>query len=182
MFIIIRKILILSVCIIFTVRNGSAQTKKINFSIGPELSVPVYRGISGTGIGGGISVGHFFNKRLEGEVAVSFNHFNGEVLNFNKTDTVAGFSVMPLLPGIKYFISRKFYASGGVGMVIGTRNAANHFALSPGLGFLFPVSCKNKLDAGVKLIGVPNGVSFPENIFLNKGGYSFVTFRVAYFF
>jgi len=177
-----RKILILIVSVFVIVNNTDAQSKKINFSIGPEFSQPTFSGISGNGIGGGISIGYFFNKRIEGNVAISFNHFNSDVFNFNKTDTVNGFTIMPFLPGIKYFITDKFYASGAVGMVIGINNAANHFALSPGIGFLIPFSEKSKIDISLKLIGVPTGYSFPENIFLNKGGYSYLTFRLAYLF
>lgn len=177
-----RKILILSVSIIFIISNIDAQSKKLNFSIGPEFSIPTFSGISGTGFGGGITIGHFLNKRIEGNIAISFNHFNGDVFNFDKTDTVKGFSIMPVLPGIKYFVTHKFYASGAVGMVIGIHNAANHFALSPGVGLLIPFSEKSKIDLSLKLIGVPTGYSFSENVFLNKGGYNYLTFRLAYLF
>ena len=89
---------------------------------------------------------------------------------------------MPVLPGVKYFVTDKFYASGALGIVIGIHNAANHFALSPGIGLLVPISEKSKIDLGLKLTGVPRGYSFSENIFLNKGGYSYLTFRIAYVF
>ena len=167
---------------ICAINNTHAQNKKISFSIGPEFSVATFSGISGTGIGAGITIEHFFNKRIEGNIAISFNRFNNDVFNFDKTDTLKGFSVMPVLPGIKYFITNKFYASGAIGMVIGIHNAANHFALSPGIGLLIPFSEKSKIDMNIKLIGVPAGYSFPENIFLNKGGYSYITFRVGYVF
>jgi hypothetical protein len=141
-----KKILIILLIIFYAISNIDAQNKKLNFSIGPEFSVPTFSGISGTGFGGGISLELFFTKRIEGNVAISITHFNGDVFNFNKTDTVKGFSIMPVLPGIKYFVTDKFYASGAVGMVIGIHNAANHFALSPGIGLLTPFSEKSKID------------------------------------
>lgn len=162
--------------------SANAKSQNLNFSIGPEYSISTFKGISSNGIGGGVSIGHFFTKRVEGNISLSFNYFNGDVFNFDKTDTVVGFGIMPLLAGIKYFVTKKFYASGAMGMVIGINNAANHFALSPGIGFLYPLSQKSKLDLNVKLVGIPTGYSFSENIFLNKGGYSYLSFRVAYVF
>ncbi len=177
-----KKIFVLILIVMLVVSNLKAQSKKTFFSIGPELSIPTFSEISGSGIGGGISIEHFFSKRIDGNLTISLVHFSNNVFNFNKSDTLKGFSVLPVLPGLKYFITERLYAGGAAGMVIGIHHAASHFALSPEIGLLFPVSAKAKIDIGAKLIGVLKNTSFPENIFLNRGGYSFVTFRAAYIF
>ncbi|MEO7045557.1 MAG: hypothetical protein ABI091_09655 [Ferruginibacter sp.] len=177
-----KKILQILTLLIISVSNTDAQSHHVNFSIGPEYSLPTFSGISSCGIGAGISIEHFFNKRVEGVVAVSYGYFKGDVFDFYKNDTIKGFAVMPVLLGIKYFVSDKFYVSGAAGMVVGVHNAGNHLALSPGIGFLIPFSPHSKIDAGVKLIGIPRGYSFSENSFLNKGGYSYLTFKIAYIF
>ncbi len=162
--------------------NVSAQSQKVKFSIGPEVSLPTFSGITSSGSGGGISIDHFFSKKLAGFIGISVNHFKGGVADIFKNDTINGFTVMPILAGAKYFFTDKFYASGSAGIIVGIRNAGNHLALSPGAGILIPVSATSAFDLGVKLIGVPTGYSFSENSFLNKGGYSFLTFRIAYVF
>jgi hypothetical protein len=159
-----------------------AQSQKVHYSIGPEFSLPTFSGIPSYGTGAGFSLGYYFNKRIEGDIGISYNYFKGNVSDVFKHDTIRSFSIMPILFRGKYFFGDKFYVSGAVGLVIGLHHAANHFALSPGTGVLIPVSAKSKIDLGVLLIGVPAGYSFSENNFLNKGGYSFITFRIAYVF
>ena len=159
-----------------------AQSQKLHYSIGPEFSLPTFSGISSHGGGAGAGLGYSFNKKIEGDIEISYSHFKGNVPDFFKHDTINGFSIMPILFRGKYFFGDKFYVSGAAGLVVGMHNAANHMALSPGTGVLIPVSSNSKIDLGVLLIGVPAGYSYPENNFLNRGGYSFLTFRIAYVF
>ncbi|MEP6597511.1 MAG: hypothetical protein ABJA71_16270 [Ginsengibacter sp.] len=177
-----KKIYILSFFVSFFVSGLHAQSQKLTFSIGPQVSVPTFNGINSTGIGGGFSIERFFSKKLTGFIDISLNYFNGNVLDHFKNDTIKGFTVMPVLAGAIYFFTDKFYLSGAAGIVIGLHNAGNHLALSPGTGILIPISATSKIDLGLKLIGIPTGYSFSENNFLNKGGYSFLTFRIAYMF
>lgn len=177
------KRILVSFLIIFSATiTVHAQMHETKFSIGPEVAVPTYAGITSNGIGGGVTLEYFLNKKIAFTGGISFNHFNGDVFNNFKHDTINGFSVMPVLLGAKYFIVHSLYVSGSAGVIVGLRNAGNHLALSPGAGLEIPVSAKSGIDVGVKLIGVPTGYSFSENSFLNKGGYSFLTFRVAYLF
>lgn len=159
-----------------------AQSGGIKFSIGPEICLPTYAGITSNGIGGGVTLDYFLNKKIAVTGGISFDHFKGDVFDNFKNDTINGFSVMPVLIGVKYFVIHSFYVSGSAGVIVGLHNAGNHLALSPGAGIEIPVSAKAGFDVGVKLIGVPTGYSFSENSFLNKGGYSFLTLRVAYLF
>jgi hypothetical protein len=159
-----------------------AQNKNLKFSIGPEYSVPTFSGSTSSGVGGGISLEHFFNRKIAVTIEISYNYFKGNIADFYKHDTINGFSIMPVLIGGKYFFTNKFYVSGAAGLIIGWHNAANHLGLSTGAGLLIPVSARSQIDLGVKLTGVPTGYSFPENSFLNKGGYSFITFKAAYVF
>ncbi len=159
-----------------------AQNKKMKFSIGPQISLPTYTGINSSGIGGGLSTEHSFNKKIGGFVDVSYNYFNGNVYDLFKHDTIKGFGIMPVFLGAKYFLTNRFYMSGAAGIVIGINNAGNHAALSPGAGLIVPISTTANMDVGVRLIAVPTGFSFPENSFLNKGGYSFLSLRIAYQF
>jgi hypothetical protein len=177
-----KKIPVLLSFIITATTGTYAQHKKLNFSIGPEVSVPTFSGITSPGIGGSISLEHFFSGKIAATIDISYNYFKGNVFDFFKQDTINGFSVMPVLVGGKYFFTDKFYISGAAGLIIGLHNAGNHLALSPGAGFLIPVSASSKIDLGVNLTGVPVGYSFSENSFLNKGGYSFLSFRIAYVF
>ncbi len=165
---------------LFLVKNINAQNPKVQLAIGPEFLQPTYSGISSSGIGGGVEAGYFLNKKFEININLSYHHFNGDVIDFYKKDTIHGFSIIPVLPGLKYFITKRLYANAAAGIVVGAKNAGNHFALSPSVGLLLPVSSKSAIDIGIKLIGVPLGYSFSENIFLNKGGYSYLGFRVAY--
>lgn len=164
------------------VSSINAQSQKLKFSIGPEFLVPTFSGIPSSGVGGGICLEQFFNKKIAGAIDINFNYFRGNVFDFYKKDTIKGFSIMPVLAGGKYFFTNKFYLSGAIGLIIGLHNAGNHLALSPGTGLLIPVSATSKIDLEVNLTGVPTGYSFPENNFLNKGGYSFLTFKAAYVF
>ena len=177
-----KKTLSLLMIIFFAIRDTHAQSHKVKFAIGPEVSVPTYSGISSIGIGGGTYLEYFLNKKLAVTGDISFNYFKGNIFDFFKNDTINGFSIMPVLAGGKYFFTDKFYAAASAGLIIGLRNAGNHLALSPGAGIVIPFSETSAIDIGVKLIGVPRGYSFSENSFLNKGGYSFLTFRIAYVF
>lgn len=177
------KKILLSLFLIFSATViVHAQVHETKFSIGPEVAVPTYAGITSNGIGGGVTLEYFLNKKVAVTGGISFNHFKGEVFNNFKHDTINGFSVMPVLFGAKYFIIHSFYVSGSAGVIVGLHNAGNHLALSPGVGIEIPVSSKTGVDVGVKLIGIPTGYSFSENSFLNKGGYSFLTCRLAYIF
>jgi hypothetical protein len=167
---------------VIAVVNVDAQNKKLSFSAGSEYLIPTYSGISANGYGGGFTAGFFFSRHWGGTFNVSLDHFNGRVVDLFKNDTIQGFSIMPVMPGIKYFVSHKFYLSADVGMIIGIHNAGNHFAVSPGIGVLFPVNKKSKVDFSVKLLGVPRGYTFSENTFLNGGGYSYLAFKAAYVF
>jgi hypothetical protein len=177
-----KKIFLLLSVVITTVSSTSAQDQKIKFSAGPLLAIPTYNGITSTGIGGGAGLHYFVSKKISGIIDVSFTYFKGDVLNNFTDDTVKGFTIMPVLAGAKYFITNLFYLSASTALVIGLHNAGNHLALSPGAGIEIPVSSTSGIDLGLKLIGVPTGYSFSENSFLNKGGYSFLTFRIAYLF
>lgn len=177
-----KKTLSLLMIIFFAVSDTNAQSHKIKFAIGPEVSVPTYSGISSSGIGGGTYLEYFLNKKLAVTGDISVNYFKGNIFDFFKNDTINGFSIMPVLAGGRYFLTDKFYAGALAGLIIGLHNAGNHLALSPEAGIMIPFSSASAIDFGVKLIGVPRGYSFSENSFLNKGGYSFLTFRIAYVF
>ncbi len=168
--------------IVLSTSATRAQRHEIKLSAGPEISIPTYSGISSGGIGGGISLDYFLTGKIALTGSISVNYFKGNVLNPFKNDTVSGFSLAPILVGGKYFFTEKFYAGGSAGLVVGLHHAANHLALSPGAGMIIPVSSTSGIDLGVRLTGVPRGYSFSENSFINKGGYSFLTFRVAYVF
>lgn len=176
----LKKVLALLLFIMNVVT--SAKSQRISFSAGPEFSMPISSKISSNGYGGSVALGYFFLKKIEGYFTISYNHFGGDVVDHFKNDTITGFTVMPILPGIKFFVTDKFYLAGAMGIVVGIRNAGNHFALSPGAGLLIPVTRKSKIDLGIKLIAVPLGYSFSENNFLNKGGYSYLTMKAGYVF
>jgi hypothetical protein len=159
-----------------------ATAQKIQFSAGPLFSVPAITGISSHGAGFGVGATYSFNKKLQAELSVSFIRFGGDVTSTFPKDTIHGFSIMPVLPGIRYFFTKKWYIDGAAGMVIGIQHAGNHLALSPGTGYLFAIAGKSRIDAGVKYSAVPVGYSFAENNRLNKGGYGYFTLQIAWLF
>jgi hypothetical protein len=47
---------------------------------------------------------------------------------------------------------------------------------------LVPLKSGNKIDIGLKFTAALNQASIPENNFLNRGGYSFLSGNIGFFF
>ena len=159
----------------------SAQRRTI-FSIGPELSVSTHNQIPSPGIGASVGMEVRSFTRISITSEISYNHFNGEVINKFTDDTIRGFSKMPIVAGIKGKIWKGAYLVVRGGLGIGLKNAATSFAFAPGAGWLLHRNEKPFLDLGIRWMLTPGLPSFSENSILNRGGYSYLNFRIAYVF
>ncbi|HEX6180929.1 MAG TPA: hypothetical protein VFZ47_06755 [Chitinophagaceae bacterium] len=158
-----------------------AQRRTI-FSIGPELSVSTDREIPTPGIGASIGMEVRSFHRISFTSEISYNQFSGDVIYKFRNDTIQGFSKLPIVAGIKGRIWKGAYLVVRAGLAFGLKNAGTSLAFAPGAGWLLHRNDKPLLDLGVRWIGIPGMPSFPENSVLNKGGYSYLNFRVAYVF
>lgn len=122
------------------------------------------------------------NKKFSIISDIDINAFNSDVKNQITNKTAEGFIIMPVLAGVKWSALDNVYFPGQAGVAIGLKNAGTNISLSPGLGYLVKVDGKPKLDVGLRVIGVLPQASIPENTFLEKGGYSFLSLQLAYQF
>jgi hypothetical protein len=73
------------------------------------------------------------------------NRLNGVKINRDNK------SYVPLKAGAKYYLGRSFYAEGEVGASVGIQEGSGvAFAWAPGFGFVFPITGKSGIDAGVR--------------------------------
>jgi len=154
----------------------SIAQRKVRLTIGPEFSLPAYKEFPSNGIGGSIAVEFRSKNRFSATIETGYNHFWGSYVNVWKHDTTRGFSFVPILAGARYSAGEKFYASMRAGLTLGTTVG---FTLSPAAGVVLPNRRNPKIDLGVRLIGVVGMPSIPENSFLDRGGFSYLNFRIA---
>ncbi len=87
---------------------------------------------------------------------------------------------MPVLVGLRYFIWKSFYITGEAGVSIRMgHNTGTHLTLAPAAGYIIPIK-KSHIDLGIKLMNVVEGGGIPESTSLQRGGYGYWTFRIAY--
>jgi hypothetical protein len=156
-----------------------AQNSRTRFSIGPEFSLPTYKEFPSNGVGGSIAVDFRSRHRVSANIETGYNYFKGTVINEFKHDTTRGFGFVPILAGVKLSLANKYYASMRAGITLGSSVG---FTLSPAVGVMLPNRLSPKIDLGIKLIGVPGMPSIPENTFLDRGGFSYLSFRAAIVF
>lgn len=159
-----------------------AAQKRAIFSIGPELSISTYHAMPSNGIGGSAGVQLHPNKKISFVADIGYNRFSGQVVNIFTKDTVNSFAIMPVLAGARYTFRDKFYFAVRAGYALGAHNARGSLAFSPAAGWVVFGKNKPLLDFGLRWIGLLPTPSYPENTFLNKGGYSYLNLRIAYLF
>lgn len=177
-----KKIITSVFILIFVSSIAVAQKNKLVVSAGPVLLIPTYSEINSAGFGFGADVEYKLNKKIAIASDIDINIFNSNVKNIFTNKITNGFIIMPLLVGVKWTAFKNFYFTGKTGVVAGLKNAGTNFSFSPGLGYLININGKQKLDVGLKLVGVLPMSSIPENTFLEKGGYSFLSLKLAYRF
>jgi hypothetical protein len=159
-----------------------AQDHKFRLSANAYLSIPTYKEISSMAIGFGAGGEFAINKKWATIFTADFHNFYGTVIDHFNKDTIKGFSILPLMAGLKFYTNEKFYLGAQAGVSVGLKHAGNCPAIAAITGMLVPLKNGNKVDIGLKFTGIKRQTSFPENTFLKRGGYSFLSGRIGYFF
>lgn len=135
-------------------QDKSAETKKLNFSVGVEAQLPIgdFADVNGFGIGGTVQADYRVADQIDLTLNAGYITFSG------KTLTVAGFSIkndalglIPVLAGAKYHFSDNIYASAQLGLSFasGSGRSGSNFTYAPGIGFKF-----SKIDVLAKYTGI----------------------------
>jgi len=177
-----KKILMSVYVLLLTTSSGIGQKNRPVYSAGPAILIPTYSQIKSPGLGFGLKVDFKPHKKLSFVSDIGINAFNGDIVNQFTNKIVKGLIIMPVLAGVKWSASKNLYFAGLAGVAFGLENAGTNFSLSPGMGYLLKFGGKRMADLGLRLTGVLPKTSIPENTFLEKGGYSFLSLRLAYQF
>jgi len=86
------------------------------------------------------------------------------------------------MAGLKYYSKEKFYIGAQGGIVVGLKHTGNCPGLGLSTGMLVPLKNGNKVDIGLKFTAALSQVSIPENNFLDRGGYNFLSGNIGFFF
>lgn len=138
------------VLIVLAVSLNTRAQNSTNIGIGAEIGLPSGNFTSLTGIGLGASLK--FDIPVSPNLAVTLN---GGYMNFfgkhNQLLSIKDLTYAPLKAGLKYQLSETFYAEGQIGAALALNNGQKTlFVWSPGVGNLFRLSGKNKLDLGIR--------------------------------
>jgi hypothetical protein len=166
----------LIVILIFSSLHAHSQTRKNFLGIGGEFSYPVHAYQSNKAIGLGLNIKgeHFFSSKFSGLASIGYTSYHGKLVYWNGTED-EDFALSPVLIGGRFFIQR-FYMELQAGVAISSsENVNTSFTIAPAIGFMY-----KKLDLAIRLFAIPAMPSIPENTFLEKGGYSYLTFRFFY--
>ena len=149
-----KKLLLIFAVTVIATASLHAQSSKPVFSIGVEPALPIgkFKDLGyNFGIGGS----------LQGEIKVANDlglTLNAGYMNYSAKDITIGgstvnggsFGVVPVLGGVKYYVSPKVYAHGQLGAAIGTSSGSStSFAYTPGIGFML----SKNFDVLLKYVG-----------------------------
>jgi len=118
--------------------------KSFTFGIGPNIGVPVgdASDITSFIVGGEVQGECKFNKNVSAVFTSGYTHFIGKDLGLG---VKINYGAIPVLAGIRYYPSAKFFIGGQAGYGFFTGDASNGgFAYKPQIGF----------DAGAAQIAV----------------------------
>jgi hypothetical protein len=159
-----------------------AQDHKFRASAHVSLSIPTYKEIPSMGAGFGATGEFAINKKWATLFSVDFHNFYGKVIDHFNLDTIKGFSILPVMAGLKYYSREKFYIGAQGGVVVGLKHSGNCPGLSVSTGMLLPLKNEHKVDIGLRFTAALSQTSIPENNFLDRGGYNFVSGSIGFFF
>lgn len=128
---------------------GIAQKNRLVFSAGPAILIPTYSQINSTGFGIGTGIEYNLNEKISIAADIDINIFNSNVNNIFTNKITNGFTIMPLLAGIRWTAFKNIYFTGKAGVVAGLKNAGTKFSLSR----------NRKLKEGVATIKIRSGFS-----------------------
>lgn len=164
-----KRILFVFTFIIIVSSSLRAQDKaanSTNISLGLEGSFPVGVFSNGYsfGIGGTFQVDHKISSKAALTLNTGFIYYS-----LKSTAIGSNLGIVPLLGGVKYYVSPQVYLNGQLGAAFSTNTGGGtFFEYSPGLGF---VVSKN-IDALIKYVGMSKA----------GGTLSSVGVRIAYTF
>jgi hypothetical protein len=131
------KKIILSIAIfcafIYTQAQDAAKSSKLKWSLGVEPSVPVgnFHNFSGFGLGGSLQA-EIKPSRIGITLNGSFIDYFGKT---NKGVEYPDFKYIPVLAGLKYYMSGKSFLHGEAGPGFGTNGLGTNFWYGAGIGF-----------------------------------------------
>ena len=158
------------------------QDHKFRASAHVTLSIPTYKDIPSMGAGLGTTGEFAINKKWATLFSIDFHNFYGKVIDHFNQDTIKGFSILPVMAGLKYYSKEKFYIGAQGGIVVGLKHTGNCPGLAASTGMLLPLKNGHKVDIGLKFTAALSQVSIPENNFLDRGGYNFLSGNIGFFF
>lgn len=128
-----------------------ASSKKPLVSVGVNVGVPVTEGYK-IAYGADLQVDIPFADKLFGTVSGGYENYSYKTIHQGTVTIPEGnFDFIPVLAGVKYFFSDKFYGHGQAGYTFSpVKNGGGSFTFAPSLGYYF---CKN-FDASVKYINI----------------------------
>jgi hypothetical protein len=118
---------------------------------------------------------HRFGHSASATAEIGYLHFSGRIINFDGTGENQ-FSMIPVLIGGRFYV-KQFFAGIQLGAGIrASSNAYSHMVFAPGVGW-----SGKRLEAGVRLLAVPQNFGLPEQTLLQRGGYSYLNLHASWY-
>ncbi|HAN66307.1 MAG TPA: hypothetical protein DCQ34_08625 [Chitinophagaceae bacterium] len=134
-------------------QDKSAETKKLNFSVGVEAQLPIgdFADGYGFGIGGTVQADYRVADQIDLTLNAGYITFSGKTIDLGvisfKNDALG---LIPVLAGAKYHFSDNIYASAQLGLSFASGSGSgSNFTYAPGIGFKF-----SKIDVLAKYTGI----------------------------
>lgn len=173
--------------------NNPTEDKDLRLFGGSEISRStdikdeVNANLMGWGVN--IKIEKRITRNFSATASFGIIHFSGRYISLfnpfrsNGEDTIKNFTLTPLLGGIRYRLGAVVYLSAEAGLTF--KNKANDrllVILAPSAGVLLPVKGNKKVDLGLKFSHTVARPSLLGDPIPESGGYSFLSFRLAYGF
>ncbi|PWS28354.1 hypothetical protein DHW03_00405 [Pedobacter yonginense] len=169
------------VLFIFSVSIKVQAQNNSSIGVGAEIGLPSgnFTSLSGIGLGASLKA----NLPISQSFAITLN---GGIMNFfgkrNQIINIKDLTYLPAKAGLKYQLGEGFYAEGQIGAGLPLNEGQKAlFIWSPGIGNIFRIGGKNKLDLGIRY---ESWMGKNDNqIILNRtSSKGFVGIRFAYLF
>ncbi len=161
------KKLLLGVLILLAATANAQKTKKLKFSVGPEIAAVT--GNLNTRYSIAIGATAQMDYTISSDAAVTLNAGLIQLLGrkiANTTTKYQSTTLIPLLVGVKYYFIPKLYGSAQLGTSVSTRTGGGStFTYVPGIGY--------KIDEKLDLLLKYTGYSGDGGTFGVRLGFSF---------
>lgn len=159
----------------------STRGQNAKLGVGAEIGFPSGNFSNVSSVGTGASVKAEFSIASEFIFTV-----NAGIINFfgrkNQLLNIRDLTYAPLKAGLKYQLSRTFYAEGQLGAAMPLNDGQKTlFAWSPGIGNLFELPGSNRLDLGIRYEGW-TGKNESLTFLKRSSTKGFIGIRFAYVF